>query len=101
MQSEKAGDHNDHDHYADDVENIHCFAPIETLACSAAQAAGDKTRSVLSAGARDCAAQRMPSPARRKVRKLDQCLLLFFDLGLAALARRFVGTLPELVGVDL
>jgi hypothetical protein len=50
-QSEKACDHNDHDHYADDVENIHCFAPIETLACSAAQAAGDKTRSVLSAGA--------------------------------------------------
>jgi hypothetical protein len=30
MQSEKAGDHNDHDHNADDVENIHCFAPIET-----------------------------------------------------------------------
>jgi hypothetical protein len=34
MQSEIAGDHNNHDHYADDVENIHCFAPIETLACS-------------------------------------------------------------------
>jgi hypothetical protein len=23
MQSEKARDHNDHDHYADDVEDIH------------------------------------------------------------------------------
>jgi hypothetical protein len=40
MQSEKAGDHNDHDHYADDIENIHCSAPIEILACSAAQAPG-------------------------------------------------------------
>jgi hypothetical protein len=30
MQSEKACDHKDHDHYADDIENIHCFAPIET-----------------------------------------------------------------------
>jgi hypothetical protein len=29
MQSEKSCDHNDNDHYADDVENIHCFAPIE------------------------------------------------------------------------
>jgi hypothetical protein len=39
--------------------------------------------------------------AGRNLRKLDQCLFLFFDLGLAALARRFVGMLPELVGVDL
>jgi CspA family cold shock protein len=32
-QSEKACDHNDHDHYTDDVKNIHYFAPIEaTLA---------------------------------------------------------------------
>jgi hypothetical protein len=29
MQSEKSGDHNDHHHYADDVKNIHHFAPIE------------------------------------------------------------------------
>jgi hypothetical protein len=27
MQSEIAGDHKDHDHYADDVEDIHCLAP--------------------------------------------------------------------------
>ena len=30
MQSEKACDHKDHDHYADDVEKIHCLDPIET-----------------------------------------------------------------------
>jgi hypothetical protein len=30
VQSEKACDHKDHDHYADDVEKIHCLAPIET-----------------------------------------------------------------------
>jgi hypothetical protein len=29
MQSEKSRDHYDNDHYADDVEYIHCFAPIE------------------------------------------------------------------------
>jgi hypothetical protein len=29
MQPEKSCDYNDHDHYADDVENIHFFAPIE------------------------------------------------------------------------
>jgi hypothetical protein len=30
MQSEKSRDHNDHHHhYADDVKNIQCFAPIE------------------------------------------------------------------------
>ena len=28
-ESEKACDHNDHYGYSDDVENIHCFAPIE------------------------------------------------------------------------
>jgi hypothetical protein len=33
MQPKKSCDHNDHDHYADNVKNIHCFAPIEaTLA---------------------------------------------------------------------
>ena len=32
VHSEKACDHKDHDHYADDVENIHCLAPIETCA---------------------------------------------------------------------
>jgi hypothetical protein len=26
MPSEETGDHNDHDHYADDVETIHCLA---------------------------------------------------------------------------
>jgi hypothetical protein len=31
-QSEKACDHNDHDHYTDDVKNIHCLAPIATCA---------------------------------------------------------------------
>jgi hypothetical protein len=30
VHSEKACDHKDHDHYADDVENIHRLAPIET-----------------------------------------------------------------------
>jgi hypothetical protein len=30
MQSEKASDHNDNNHYADDVKNIHCFAPNST-----------------------------------------------------------------------
>jgi hypothetical protein len=29
MQPEKSCDHDDHDHYADDVKNIHCFAPVE------------------------------------------------------------------------
>jgi hypothetical protein len=29
MESEKACDHNDHYDYADDVKNIHWFAPIE------------------------------------------------------------------------
>ena len=36
MESEKTCDHNDHHDYSDDVENIHCFAPIEecrTRAC--------------------------------------------------------------------
>jgi hypothetical protein len=28
-QPEKSCDHNDHDHHADNVKNIHCFAPIE------------------------------------------------------------------------
>jgi len=28
MHPEKACDHNDNDDYADDVENIHCLAPI-------------------------------------------------------------------------
>jgi hypothetical protein len=33
MQPEKSCDHNDHDHYADDVKNIHWSAPIDaTLA---------------------------------------------------------------------
>jgi hypothetical protein len=30
MQSEKARNHKDYDHNADNVENIHRFAPIET-----------------------------------------------------------------------
>ena len=30
MQSKIACDHDDHDHYADNVKDIHCFAPIET-----------------------------------------------------------------------
>jgi hypothetical protein len=34
-------------------------------------------------------------------RKLDQCLFLFFDFGLAALARRFAGIPLERVGVVL
>jgi hypothetical protein len=29
MHSKIASDHNDHDHNADDVKDIHCFAPIE------------------------------------------------------------------------
>jgi hypothetical protein len=29
MHPEKTCDHNDHDHHADDVKNIHCLAPIE------------------------------------------------------------------------
>ena len=29
MDFEIACDHNDHDHYADDVKDIHCFTPIE------------------------------------------------------------------------
>jgi hypothetical protein len=29
MQAEKSCDYNDHDHYADDVKNIHFLAPIE------------------------------------------------------------------------
>ena len=29
MHSKIACDHNDHDHYADDVKDIHCFTPIE------------------------------------------------------------------------
>jgi hypothetical protein len=29
MQSKEACDNNDHDHYADDVKNTHCIAPIE------------------------------------------------------------------------
>jgi hypothetical protein len=29
MHSEIACDHNDHDHYADDVKDIHCSTPIE------------------------------------------------------------------------
>jgi hypothetical protein len=45
MQSEEAGDHNDHDHYADDVENIHCPAPIDTLACPAAPSIQSLTNS--------------------------------------------------------
>ena len=32
MYSEKAGDHDDNHDYADDVENIHCLAPIEDCA---------------------------------------------------------------------
>lgn len=28
MKPKKSRDHNDHNHYADDVKNIHCFAPI-------------------------------------------------------------------------
>jgi len=31
MHSEIACDHNDHDHHADDVKDIHCFAPIEII----------------------------------------------------------------------
>jgi hypothetical protein len=31
MKSEKGSDHKDHNHYADDVENIHCVAPIGRL----------------------------------------------------------------------
>jgi hypothetical protein len=29
MQPKKSCDYNDHDHYADNVKNIHWFAPIE------------------------------------------------------------------------
>jgi hypothetical protein len=29
MHSKIARDHNDHDHYADDVKDIHCFSPSE------------------------------------------------------------------------
>ena len=32
MQPEKARDHHDNDDYADDVENIHCLAPIKECA---------------------------------------------------------------------
>ena len=35
MQSKIACDHDDHDHYADNVKDIHCFAPIETTVLSA------------------------------------------------------------------
>ena len=37
MQSEKSCDHHDNDHYADDVENIHCFDPIEATPAIAQQ----------------------------------------------------------------
>jgi hypothetical protein len=30
LRSKKSRDYNDYDHYAYDVEDIHCFAPIET-----------------------------------------------------------------------
>jgi hypothetical protein len=37
MHSKVACDHNDHDHYADDVKDIHCFTPIKiNLRCSTA-----------------------------------------------------------------
>jgi hypothetical protein len=29
MHSKIARDHKDHDHYADDVKDIHCFTPIK------------------------------------------------------------------------
>jgi hypothetical protein len=32
MHSEKPGDHDDNDHYADDVEDIHCRAPMKECA---------------------------------------------------------------------
>jgi hypothetical protein len=35
MQSKIACDHDDHDHYADNVEDIHCLAPIEQRVLSA------------------------------------------------------------------
>jgi hypothetical protein len=38
MQSEKARNHKDYDHDADNVEDIHRFAPIET--CTAWKSAG-------------------------------------------------------------
>jgi len=31
MHSKIACDHNDHDHYADDVKDIHYFTPIKTF----------------------------------------------------------------------
>jgi hypothetical protein len=40
MQPEKAGHHNDHNHDADDVEDIHCFAPIEICTSSTQSAKG-------------------------------------------------------------
>jgi hypothetical protein len=44
MQPEKSCDYNDHDHYADDVKDIHFFVPIEvTLGQGYAM---DDTRSV-------------------------------------------------------
>jgi hypothetical protein len=44
MQPEKSCDYNDHDHYADDVENIYFIAPIEA---TLGQDYGvDETRSV-------------------------------------------------------
>jgi hypothetical protein len=44
MQAEKSCDYNDHDHYADDVKNIHFLAPIE--ATLGQGYAVDETRSV-------------------------------------------------------
>jgi hypothetical protein len=32
MHSEKAGNHDDNHYYADDVENIHCLAPMKECA---------------------------------------------------------------------
>jgi hypothetical protein len=46
MQSEKSGDYNDHDHYANDVENIH--VPLRLRFWLRCAGAGAKTRSVLS-----------------------------------------------------
>ena len=33
MQSKIAGDYDDHDHYADNVKDIHYFAPIGNNGC--------------------------------------------------------------------
>jgi hypothetical protein len=102
MHPKIACDHNDHDHYADDVKDIHCFTPIEITF-------GVQRPSLLFNNCRDCDLGLSKSAHRgtrsdereRETSSQSPCLALcgtLYFIAYAAGATSCVGVVADLDG---